>query len=324
MPRSEHGGAFFMDGILFYTSMGPGTQFNFLLRYISSIFLCFFSLSIHAAAPVEFGKWTEAGGTVSVDCPAGFTCEQNVSSLGISVMTLIDPDGNRYFHQVMSETGVDGTQASSESFVGKALQSDTLAESNGIALKQQVATTLDDSMTSTVQLNTGWSNDNTEPGVEITQSIKETTDYSVFNEAFSFKADRDDLGEQIGHKLELTQSLDFISTGSGGQSVVDENKFIHRQASGTQTPTAGSVSFPDGSEMTWQSGDSLRGTWIGQDCVGCSGASNSSSNVVGAMFSLQTFDNVSDGELEIYTRNIFSIEPPVWGSAPFDEPAKLP
>ncbi len=318
----------------------------------ASIAALVFCGNAYAAPPVGFDGWSTNGGSITATCPAGFACIESTNDAGILQRDIRAPDGQKYIQLILSEQAADGSVTTSESFIK------LNAPNGGIAAKQTYTQSGADTWNISSILDTGWANPSGTSAIQFNQSL--VTNYLGvgYESTFSYSADQDVNGNKTGSFMDiwqrLTNSTALTTIVPTGQDV---QTFVHRRASGTRVPSAGSATLPAanngmgmggggmggggmgggnpigtgmigngaGGTITWQAGADVNVTWLGQLCQGCRTQNGQTMGGGGGMmfvngdatFSYQTFDNLVDALPPIATGSIVSTSPFTWPNPPF-------
>ena len=289
-----------------------------------------------SAAPLGYGEWSETAGEISINCPVGYVCAEQISGKGMFQRLLTATSGDRYYQQIIADSGGSDGTMKLEAFI---LSANT--PESGLASKQ----TIEDvdtfnSFSSTVFINTGWANQG-ENSVDIQQSMNSTDPVltSVYYEdAFKYFVKRDENENNLGKYLEIYQGqLDSTLLG-GAESVTtgdDRYTFVNRKSVGVFTSISGSISLFDGfrhffngggmrrglhhtspsdGNLDWNAGDELQAIWIGSRCNNCATSGSSEPD-----YAFQSYENLTSGDGIAGQGNSYALQnwiDSIFGTAP--------
>lgn len=269
------------------------------------------------AAPVKalpvFDNWTAASGTISVTCPAGFTCETLTTGDGFAQVQWVETaSGDTFIQTIITDLGAGGTSAtlpySDESFI-------MLGGTNGISSRQHYLQ--DDTATTgtifenTTALNTGWAQtDPSDPDMDVTQTLTVDATSGVsgdeFTSGFEMHLIHDAGGTTTGSSITITQDSGL---GNGTVTSTDSQEFqlVHLQGSYVATGSSITLDATDtasGGTVTWNAGDDVMIRWIGQSIdldaqgtavFGFEGITNNTSTTDATTFSTTSAGITVDG-----------------------------
>ncbi len=243
--------------------------------------------------PTPFGQWQASNGTITSECPIGFSCAVIIEESGYLQRQLIDETTRDNFVQSISlDFGATGNSSSlpssGESFIKRNFGRDQSPADIGLANKQQIfesgVNPVDGSIANfdlSTTIATGWADDSINPSVSTQQSIEETSQAaSVFSSYFTFDANYNADGNTTGYKtiieqeftqplgvdqpLDIKDSDDCKDNNVCNVNVIDAQGFVQREISGDFLTQGGQVQLPDGRAVNWIAGDTVKVTWIGQ------------------------------------------------------------
>lgn len=232
-----------------------------------------------ASPPLPFDRWSVARGVISASCPAGYTCNENVSSenmlqriltrngSGETYVQVIIEDNSRNNGNHSFETFVNASNDSNQSIpfseIGAIIPVDpnpdnidldeniSLSSSNtGVSTKMNIVQTAStrsspNPMEYSLTLNTGWAVTRGQPALEISQHISDRTPQGiVFDYTFTYTQNRDANDKVTGWLYGIDQSVQnsaVIGAGNGGTR--DDQRAVIKRASGDFV-RAGSATLP--------------------------------------------------------------------------------
>ena len=248
----------------------------FLIFYPSFSYLP----AVAAPPPLPFNSWSNVGGTIQANCPAGYTCNENVTSENMIQRILTrNNSGETYVQVIIEDNTLAAGQHSFETFVNASNASNqsipfseigaimpveadpntpdivdviSLTSNNtGVATQtnfvQTAATTLaPNPMTYSVSINSGWAITPGQPAVSISQQISDTTAQGiVFDYAFDFSQNRDANGNVTGWLYGINQLVQNSAViGPGNAGTRDDHRAVIMRASGDFV-SAGTVTLPN-------------------------------------------------------------------------------
>jgi len=270
------------------------------------------SFTAYGAGPIAFDSWSESAGIITISCPLGFTCSEEISGTGMFQQLMTSAGGERYYQQIIADSGGRDGLMKLEAFVYS-----SNAGSTGLASKQYIEDNItDNNFNSTTYITTGWANQG-EDSVDIHQFLdsRNPVQTSVYYEdEFKYFVKRDTNENNIGKYVDINQGQLDSTLLQGDQVTTGEDRytFINRKAIGVYTSVAGSISLVDryrsrgggggmrrGSmhssasdgTISWSVGDELQAIWIGNRCDDCT--SDSSRN---RDFGFQSYENLTTGD----------------------------
>ena len=210
------------------------------------------------SATPGFGAWSANGGTLS-GCPSGFTCTELVGGDGFRQVQVNDNSSSDSFvWTIVTDTGVTGTASSlpfsDENFVK------TDGTSTGIADNQRVNDSSNGTFGGSVQILTGFASGGNDT-VHIDQSLTANPDGlsntgDEFSNTFTMDVNLDSAGNQTGRFMSIDQN-----TALG--NATDVQIFAIRGAAGTALTTGDSLTL-GGDTVSWNAGDDVLLSWVGQ------------------------------------------------------------
>lgn len=301
-------------------------------RLIYLISLAVLPAAISAAPPTAFNQWSNnANGQLFAPCPANFSCQVSATGVGMYQQVLTDANGRSYVQLVVQDNDVNGN-ISMETFT----QLNNAPSDNGISARQNVTTSGNEALNSTVILNTGWANDGSGPAIHIDQRFTTTYSGISYNDHFIHQIDRDDKGNDTGFYQQIRQEVENSNQFSAGTvaSGQDRQVFESRRAAGTRNPDSGSANLPapaggmggmmgggagapTGGTVSWRPGEEVQAIWIGQICQGCQTAMMGGMMGGSSNFVYQSYDNLSDSSAAAATRALGTTSPINWLEQPF-------
>jgi len=203
--------------------------------------VCLYASLINAAPPIAFDRWSAGtNGTITAPCPAGYTCNENVTSDNMMQRILINNSNGSTYIQVLIADGVvrDTGRLVYESFTNA-----TDGAASGISSKMQINQTGVENLDYSVLLNLGWANDPRAPAIDFSQTVTDTYDRGVaLDYTFDYQQNQNARGTATGYKYGIRQNVrnSAALNGSGNNDVWT---FVLRRAGGDFV-RAGSASLP--------------------------------------------------------------------------------
>ena len=269
------------------------------------------SFTVYGAPPIAFDSWSESAGVITINCPSGFTCSEEITGVGMFQQLITSTGGERYYQQIIADSGGRDGLMELEAFVYS-----SSTGSSGLASKQYLEDNdTNNNFNSTTYITTGWANQG-EDSVDIHQFMdsRNPVQTSVYYEdEFKYFVRRDANENNIGKYVDINQGQidstflqgDLVSNGE------DRYTFVNRKAIGVYTSSAGSISLidryrsrgggggmrrggmhssaSDGS-VSWSVGDELQAIWIGNRCDNCTSDTSRDRD-----FGFQSYENLTTG-----------------------------
>jgi hypothetical protein len=243
------------------------------------------------SATPGFAAWSSSGGTIS-GCPSGFSCTELVGGDGFRQVQVNDNNSaDSFVWTIVTDTGATGSAStlpfSDENFVK------TDGTSTGIADAQTVNDTTNGTFGGNVQILTGFASGGNDT-VNIQQSL--TADPNgipgtgdEFANTFNMTVNLNSAGNQTGRFMKIDQS-----TALG--NATDTQIFAIRASAGSALTTTSSMTL-GGTAVSWNAGDDVLLTWVGQGLTlgslgssqfGFQGITNNTSSATASQFSQAT------------------------------------
>lgn len=275
------------------------------------------SLVAPVGAQPVFDNWTVASGSISVTCPAGFTCETLTTGDGFAQVQWVETaTGDTYIQTIITDQGagaVGGTASSGlpysdESFI-------MLGGTNGISARQHYLQ--DDTSTTgtifenTTALNTGWAQASpTTPDMDVNQTVTVDATPSVSGDEFSSEFEMHLIhnagGTTTGSSISITQDSGL---GNGTTTSTDSQEFQLVHLQGSYVTSASSITLDptttaSGGTVSWSAGNDVMIRWIGQSIdlgaqgtavFGFEGITNNTTSADATTFSTTSAGITTDG-----------------------------
>lgn len=200
---------------------------------------------------ISYNGFTSSGGTISSACPAGATsCGTAITGNGFFQRSLV-VSGTTYYQTIVLPTGAN--VASAADITGLAFSDENFVQQGGgtgIADNQHLfaATTTSNpgNFTADTAINAGWAQ-----GAGDVISLSQVVDdpASTFNVGFSLTGD--------GTNTTSLTVTELVNLGGSDRQVFDLRQ-ISAGSAGSST------ALPDGSTVSWVSGDVIQAVWMGQ------------------------------------------------------------
>lgn len=200
-----------------------------LLTILQLISLAILSLPSFAAPPVPFDSWSNRGGTITANCPGGYTCTDNVSSDNMIQRILTNNSTGENYIQVVIQNGVvgNGGQMDYEAF--------TSANDNalsGISAKAHIRQSGEFNIDYTTVLNLGWANSPANSAIEMSHRVNDTYISGVtMAQTFDYSQNQNNTGSTTGYFYGIRQDVRNSATLNGSGSG-DSWSFVLRRAGG--------------------------------------------------------------------------------------------
>ncbi len=272
-----------------------------------------------AQVPVEvatFDQWTANNGTISYNCPAGWTCSTIASGNGFLQVSMQQAGAqDAYIRTIVTDQNatVDPTLVN-PSFADETVVLMTVnlggggaANPQGILGKQTINQTTPDGtqFTANTSIATGWGlgAGGFADAISIDQQLVNQggagyADDFVSN--FFYDADADNNGDGLpdGFNMQLDQVVGLKQAGVGSDT--DLQVFTLRQIQGTKQAATGTASLPTGQSLNYNPGDNIKATWIGQTIdltaqpggTGGGTGGGMTGGMMGSMFGYQAYEVV--------------------------------
>lgn len=280
-------------------------------------------LTVFAAAPMPFDKWSVNNGIISAQCTTGVECRAPMTAPGM-LQRELNSGGGKFIQSVITNANATGTAStlsfSSESFVKQGWSSSDSVngvpaipgESNivttggsisGIALKQtlsepaSLAITKQGDFSLTTLIHTGWADDTATPTVEIKQHNGSNLASVQWANDFWFRQNVDANGNQTGMAWDigqLGQTLRMYDPLKALEKMPnDVMRFDRRRRAGDLNPgrlgggISGGGSSDSGSSSipAFTAGGDAQVTWFGMYYTGGEGQTS---------IGYQSYDNLND------------------------------
>ena len=232
-----------------------------------------------APPPLPFNRWANTGGVIQANCPAGYTCNENVTSdnmlqriltrnnSGETYVHVIIEDNSAQFGQHSFETFVNASNASNQSIPFSEIGAirdvnpdpntpdivdliELTSNNTGVATETNFVQTAanpgtPNPMTYNVKVNSGWALTAGQPAFELSQNITDTTAQGiVFDYTFTFSQNRDANGIVTGNLFGIDQFVaNSAVIGAGNAGTRDDQRTVLMRASGNFI-TAGTITLP--------------------------------------------------------------------------------
>ncbi len=270
-----------------------------------------------AAVPIEvktFDQWTANNGAISYNCPAGWTCGVIAEGNGFLQLSMQQAGAtDAYIRTIVTDQNatVDPT-LTAPSFADETVVLMTVnfgggggANPQGIIGKQTINQTTPDGtvFAANTSLATGWGLDPNADTIVIDQILENAggagyADDFVSNFFYAADVDSDGDGQPDGFTMELDQVVG-LQQGTVG-APTDLQVFTLRQLAGTRMNASGTASLPTGDSLTYNPGDNIKATWIGQSIDltstvgtgGTGGGGGMTGGMMGSMFGYQAYEVV--------------------------------
>jgi len=217
---------------------------------IFGLALLLFSPQGNAGPPVAFGS----GG-----CPAGFSCEVNVSSQGMEQRVLTDNNGTQYIQVTVQDGAVNnGGRLDYESFVNGSNGN----VQGGVSAKLDINQTGQFNMDYSTILNLGWANTNGS-AIEIDHTNRDSGNGIDFEQNFNYLQNQDNQGRATGYYYGIREKV----VGSGYNSGGGTQTFVLRRAGGDFV-RSGSASLSGANDMGMMDGGGGGGGMTGGTTTG--------------------------------------------------------
>ena len=209
--------------------------------FFAALLFSTFAHISHAAPPIPFDRWSSStNGTISASCPAGFSCEENVSSDDMLQRVITSNRDGQTYIQVLLASGVvnNGGRLIYESFTNANDNTDS-----GISSKMLINQTGAETLDYNVQLNLGWANSAGAPAIDFSQRVQDThTNGVTLDYSFDYQQNQTNTGTATGYKYGIRQTV-RNSAALNGSGNGDIWTFVLRRAGGNFVNT-GSGSLP--------------------------------------------------------------------------------
>ena len=199
------------------------------LQLVSLALLPLLFHSAFAAPPIPFDSWSNRGGTITANCPGGYTCADNVTSDNMIQRILTNNATGENFIQLVIQNGTvgNGGQMNYEAF--------TSANDNalsGISAKAHIRQTGEFNIDYTTELNLGWANSPANSAIELSHRVNDTYQQGVtMAQTFDYSQNQNNNGSATGYFYGIRQDVrnSAVLNGSGSG---DSWSFVLRRAGG--------------------------------------------------------------------------------------------
>jgi len=189
-----------------------------------------------AGPPVAFGS----GG-----CPSGFTCEVNVTSVGMEQRILTNASGTQYIQVTVQDGSTNnGGRLDYESFINGSSNNTQGGVSAKVGIRETGAFNVD----YTTILNLGWANTNG-AALDINQTVIDNVQGINFEQNFDYLQNQNSQGGATGYSYGIREKV----VGSGFNSGGGTQTFVLRRAGGDFVNN-GSASLSAASDMGMMDG----------------------------------------------------------------------
>jgi len=263
-----HGVVFKKKKILFYHEI------------ITPLFSALLSTASFASPPVPYGAWNNQGGNIRANCPAGYTCVDNVSSNNMLQRIITRNATGDAYVQVIVDDNSGNSEWNNETFVNATnleglpipmvdpddptmtpgivpvldpnnvddiTVNDMNTRNSGVATQMNISQrgVNSTSFDYAYYVNSGWAMDPNQPSLNLDFHVVDTSPQNVTNDyQFSLQQKTDAQGRVTGQIYgidALTTNSGVMSTGNGGGR--DDHMFVLRRAKGNYI-SAGSANLP--------------------------------------------------------------------------------
>lgn len=266
-----------------------------------------------AQVPAEvstFNQWSANNGAITYNCPAGWTCSTVAEGNGFLQLSMQQAGAtDAYIRTIVTDQNatVDPT-LTAPTFADETVVLMTVnlgggggANPQGIIGQQTINQTTPDGtqFAANTSIATGWGLAAGADTITIDQTLVNAggagyADDFVSNFFYAADADNNGDGQPDGFSMELDQVVG-LQQGTVG-SPTDVQVFTLRQIAGTKQAATGNATLPTGDSLSYNPGDNIKATWIGQsiDLTSTTGTGGGGmgAGMMGSMFGYQAYEVV--------------------------------